>query len=54
MLESPSEAVVFEDALYAVESAKKTECTVVGVYDEYSKSDWSTITVIADKTIESF
>lgn len=54
MDESPSDTVVFEDALYAVESAKKTKCTVVGVYDEYSKSDWSTITVIADKTIESF
>lgn len=54
MGESPSESVVFEDALYAVESAAKTECTVVGVYDEYSKGDWSTITVIADKTIEGF
>ncbi|MGN1032841.1 MAG: HAD family hydrolase [Intestinibacter sp.] len=54
MGESPSDAVVFEDALYAVESAKKTECTVVGVYDEYSKDDWDKIISIADKVVEHF
>ena len=54
MGESPSDTVVFEDALYAVESAKKTKCTVVGVYDEYSKGDWDKIISIADKTIQSF
>ena len=54
MGESPSDTVVFEDALYAVESAKKTKCVVVGVYDEYSKGDWDKIISIADKTIQSF
>ena len=54
MGESPSDTVVFEDALYAVESAKKTKCTVVGVYDEYSKGDWDKIISIVDKIIESF
>ena len=34
--EYSSDTVVFEDALYAVESAKKAQCTVIGVYDEYS------------------
>ena len=54
MGESHSDTVVFEDALYAVESAKKTKCVVVGVYDEYSKGDWDKIISIADKTIQSF
>ncbi|WP_455542193.1 HAD family hydrolase [Intestinibacter sp.] len=54
MNELPCDTVVFEDALYAVESAKKTECTVVGVYDEYSKNDWEKISYIADETIENF
>ena len=54
MGESPSDTVVFEDALYAVESAKKTKCTVVGVYDEYSKCDWDKIISIADKAIKNF
>ena len=54
MGESPSDTVVFEDALYAVESAKKTGCAVVGVYDEYSKGDWDKIISIVDKIIESF
>ena len=54
MGESPSDTVVFEDALYAVESDKKTKCTVVGVYDEYSKGDWDKIISIADKAIKNF
>lgn len=54
MGESPSDTVVFEDALYAVESAKKTKCTVVGIYDEYSKGDWDKIISIADKAIKNF
>lgn len=54
MGESPSDTVVFEDALYAVESAKKTGCAVVGVYDEYSKGDWDKIISIADKAIKNF
>ena len=54
MGESPSDTVVFEDALYAVESAKKTKCVVVGVYDEYSKGDWDKIISIADKAIKNF
>ena len=52
MGESPSDTVVFEDALYAVESAKKSQCTVIGVYDEYSKCDWQNIKNIANSTID--
>ena len=52
MGESPSDTVVFEDALYAVESAKKAKCTVIGVYDEYSKCDWQNIKNIANSTID--
>lgn len=54
MGEFPSDTVLFEDALYAIESAKKTKCTVVGVYDEYSKGDWDKIISIADKAIKNF
>ena len=52
MGESPSDTVVFEDALYAVESAKKAQFTVIGVYDEYSKCDWQNIKNIANSTID--
>ena len=52
MGESASDTVVFEDALYAVESAKKAQCTVIGVYDEYSKCDWQNIKNIANSTID--
>ena len=52
MDELPSDTVVFEDALYAVESAKKAQCTVIGVYDEYSKCDWQNIKNIANSTID--
>ncbi|MFR0000898.1 MAG: HAD family hydrolase [Intestinibacter bartlettii] len=52
MDELPSDTVVFEDALYAVESAKKAQCTVIAVYDEYSKCDWQNIKNIANSTID--
>lgn len=48
------EVVVYEDALHAIESAKKTGYKVIGVYDEYSKSDWQQIKNIADYTIKNF
>lgn len=48
------EVVVYEDALHAIESAKKTGYKVIGVYDEYSKSDWQQIKNIANYTIKNF
>ncbi len=46
--------IVYEDSLYAVESAKRAGCTVIGVYDDYSKNDWEKIKFIADKVIINF
>ena len=54
MNEVPQNTVVFEDALYAIESAKKAHCTVIGVYDEYYKNDWNKIQSIADGIIYDF
>lgn len=54
MNEAPQNTVVFEDALYAIESAKNANCTVIGVYDEYYKNDWNKIQSIADGTIYNF
>ncbi len=46
---SPSETVVFEDALYAIQSAKRAGCYVCAVPDDSSASDWETISSIADE-----
>ena len=54
MNEKPQDTVVFEDALYAVESAKLAHCKVVGIYDEYYKDDWNKIVSISDESIYSF
>ncbi|MFA9378511.1 MAG: HAD family hydrolase [Lachnotalea sp.] len=39
---------IFEDSLYAIETAKKTGFKVVAVYDESSKKDWDKIKEMAD------
>lgn len=49
-----NEAVVYEDSLYAIESAKKAGCKVIGVYDDFSKKDWKRINFIADEVIINF
>ena len=54
MNEKPQDTVVFEDALYAVESAKLAQCKVVGIYDEYYKDDWNKIVSMSDESIYSF
>lgn len=45
----PAETAVYEDALYAVETAKNAGFYVVGVYDE--SADWEAVNSIADETI---
>ena len=47
----PSEIAVYEDALYAVQTAKMAGFYVTGVYDEASSGSWQRITKIADKII---
>ena len=47
----PAEIAVYEDALYAVQTAKAAGYYVVGVYDNSAAENWQTITNIADEII---
>lgn len=48
---APKDIAVYEDALYAVQTAKDAGYYVVGVYDDTAAKDWQTIAGIADETI---
>lgn len=48
----PHEIAVFEDARYAVETAKKAGFYVVGVKDEAEAKEWDAITNIVDECID--
>lgn len=50
----PEELYVFEDALYAIQTAKMAGYHTVGVYDEESKTDQEMIRDEADIYMESF
>ena len=47
----PREIAVYEDALYAVQTAKEAGFHVVGVYDDGAAGNWQTIGKIADEII---
>ena len=47
----PSDIAVYEDALYAAETAKKAGFYVVGVFDESAKKDFASLKEIADEII---
>lgn len=47
----PGEVAVYEDALYAIETAKKANFHVVGVYDEEEDIHWNQICYLADEAI---
>ena len=47
----PAEIAVYEDALYAVQTAKNAGYYVVGVYDDSAAKNWQTIETLADETI---
>lgn len=47
----PSQIAVYEDALYAIRTAKAAGFCVVGVYDAAAARDWPEICRIADETI---
>ena len=48
---APGEIAVYEDALYAVQTAKEALFHVVGVFDPGSAGNWKTIEKIADEII---
>ena len=48
---TPQEIAVYEDALYAVNTAKEAGYYVVGVYDDSAAQNWLTIEDQADETI---
>lgn len=51
---APSETLVFEDALFAVETAHKAGFRTVGVYDESSEKDKNRIKAVCDYYTDSF
>ena len=48
---APENIAVYEDALYAAETAKKAGFYVVGVFDESAKKDFASLKEIADEII---
>ena len=48
------EIAVYEDALYAVQTARKAGYYVVGVYDASAIKNWQTIKAVADEVILSW
>ena len=48
---SPGDIAVYEDALYAIETAKKAGFYVVAVYDKAAKIHWDQIRRLADEII---
>ena len=51
---APSETLVFEDAVFAAETAHKAGFKTVGVYDESSRNDKSRIKAVCDYYADSF
>lgn len=47
----PEEIAVYEDALYAVETAKKAGFYTIGVRDSSNEKDWAQICTIADEIL---
>lgn len=48
---APEDVAVYEDALYALQTAKAAGYYVVGVYDDSAAKNWQTIEEIADEVI---
>ena len=47
----PAEIAVYEDALYAAETAKSAGFYTVTVWDDSNQPHWETLTVLADEVI---
>lgn len=48
---APAEIAVYEDALYAIQTAKAAGYYVVGVYDDSAAKNWQAIEGIADEVV---
>ena len=48
---TPQEIAVYEDALYAVQTAKEAGYYVVGVYDDSAAKNWLTIEKLTDEIV---
>ena len=48
---APEEIAVYEDALYALQTAKDAGYYVIGVYDDSAAKNWKTIECIADEVV---
>ena len=48
---APAEIAVYEDALYAVQTAKTAGYYVIGVYEDSASMNWQTIESIADEVV---
>ena len=51
---NPDEIAVYEDALYAVQTAKNAGYYVIGVYDEGAAKNWEAVRKIADEVIKNW
>lgn len=50
----PCDTAVYEDAIYAADTAKKAGFYVIGVYDDSAKLRWKDIEDLADEAIMEF
>lgn len=51
---APAETAVYEDALYAAETAKAAGFYLVGVYDQSAGAQWKKIEELSDECIRTF
>lgn len=50
----PAETAVYEDALYAAQTAKRAGFYVVGVYDDAGAAHWDDLAALADETVRDW
>ncbi|MCI2056402.1 MAG: HAD family phosphatase [Oscillibacter sp.] len=51
---APSEIAVYEDAVFAAETAKAARFYTVGVYDPCGETEWRRMTALCDETIRDW
>ena len=51
---APAETAVFEDAMFALRTAKDAGFYTVGVWDASGEGHWSELTALADETVRDW